>query len=601
VAGRGILVSFVACVLLQASTGARPSAASSRIAEAHGPSTRAEAARLRSAGASSWLAAGQTVGATTGAIDGVVTDNTSAVLPGVTITISSDAVIGNRGTRTTVTNGEGLYRFPAVSPGEYTLMFTLQGFRTETREGIYVGVGITRTVNVVVDIAELKESVTVDRQSPVIDRQSTASAINFDARQLANLPGARSMWAIQAATPGVYMTNFDVGGSAAATPTLVSAYGTPGANRPMVEGIHVAGINPTGFTVNYGSFDEVSVGTAAHGAEWQAPGVQMQFISKSGGNRYRATLYADYENKHWQSFNIDDGQISRGARGGLGLLPRDANRLWSYHDINPDVGGYIKPDTLWWYFSFREQDVSARRVNFQVDQPYRARLTNYSGKATYQATLNNKLIAFGQAGRNHQPNLLGGFTLGPAAAVNLSEESTSGGSITAESEPHRGTAFRILLPRAEREPEPAVDQLPEESSISGNRSETVLLVEDDTAVRDFVREVLEREGYSVIETSRADEAIAVASSIPGPIHLLLTDIVMPGMSGRVLWEKLSASRTETRVLFMSGYTDDAVVRHGIRESGLPCLQKPFTFAALAREVRRALDRDRTWRPGLMVS
>ena len=177
----------------------------------------------------------------------------------------------------------------------------------------------------------------------------------------------------------------------------------------MVEGIDVAGIFPSGFTLDYGSFDEVSVGTAVHGAEWPAPGVQMQFISKSGGNRYRGTLYADYERNDWQSFNIDESQITRGAQGGDGLSPREANRLWSYHDINADVGGYITPDKLWWYSSFREQDVSARQVDFPV-KPRRTHLTNYTAKGTYQMTPNNKFVMFGQAGQNHQPNLVSGFT-----------------------------------------------------------------------------------------------------------------------------------------------------------------------------------------------
>ena len=121
--------------------------------------------------------------------------------------------------------------------------------------------------------------------------------------------------------------------------------------------------------------------------------------------------------RDWQSFNIDEGQIRRGAQGGGGLSPRDANRLWGYHDLNADVGGYIKHDTVWWYFSVREQEVSARQVNFPV-KPLRTSLTNYSGKATYQLTPHNKLVAFGQAGRNHQPNRLDpfgptGFGLGP--------------------------------------------------------------------------------------------------------------------------------------------------------------------------------------------
>ena len=205
----------------------------------------------------------------TGAINGTVTDSTGAVLPGVTIVISSAALMG---TRTTVTNAEGLYRFPALAPGEYTLVFTLNGFKAVRREGIYVGLGFTATVNVELQIATLQENVIVERNSPVIDKQSTAIGATFDARQLADLPSARSMWAIQAATPAVYFPRFDLGASATGLGGPISAYGTAGSNRPMVEGISVTGINPTGFTLDYGAFDEVSVGTAAHGPEWPCAG-----------------------------------------------------------------------------------------------------------------------------------------------------------------------------------------------------------------------------------------------------------------------------------------------------------------------------------------
>ncbi len=385
------VVSFLACFALHASTGA-----------------------------------GQTVGAMTGAIHGTVTDSTGAALPGVAIVISSAAFMG---TRSTVTDAEGLYRFPALAPGEYTVVFTLDGFEAVRREGVYVALAFTATVNIEMPIATLQENVIVERSSPTLDKHSTAISASFDARQLANLPSARSMWAIQAATPAVYLSRFDLGATATGLGGPISAYGTAGANRPMVEGISVSGINPTGFTLDYGVFEEVSVGTAAHGPEWPWPGVSMQFISKSGGNQYRGALYADYLNKDWQSFNIDEEQIRRGARGGPALPPREANRLSGYRDINADLGGYVKPDTLWWYSSVRRQEVSARQVNFPV-KPLRTTLTNYSGKATYQATQDNKLVAFAQAGRNHQSNRLdpfgpAGSGVGPMTAINESEESTT--------------------------------------------------------------------------------------------------------------------------------------------------------------------------------
>jgi Carboxypeptidase regulatory-like domain len=368
--------------------------------------------------------AGQAVDTTTGAINGKVTDESGGVLPGVTITVSSEAVIGHGGRRAIETGADGLYRFSALPPGEYSLLFSLAGFRTAKREGIHVGVAFTATVNVVLAIGGLNESVNVERKSPVIDTQSTAIATGFDAHQLASLPGSRSMFAILTATPAVQVAHFEVGGSSGDSGAPYSAYGTRGANRPMVEGINVAGIFPSGFTLDYGSFSEVSVGTAVHGAEWPAPGVQMQFISKSGGNRYHGTVYADYEHHDWQSFNIDETQIKLGAQGGGGLSPREANRLWNYHDLNADVGGYIKRDRLWWYSSIREQNVSVRQVNFPV-KPFRTHLVNYTGKGTYQINPRNKVVVFGQGGRNHQPNLLGGFTVGTTAAVSVAEESTS--------------------------------------------------------------------------------------------------------------------------------------------------------------------------------
>jgi two-component system, cell cycle sensor histidine kinase and response regulator CckA len=119
----------------------------------------------------------------------------------------------------------------------------------------------------------------------------------------------------------------------------------------------------------------------------------------------------------------------------------------------------------------------------------------------------------------------------------------------------------------------------------------VLLVEDEPSVRTVAREVLRREGYEVLVAGRGDEALDVAARHPRPIHLLLSDVVMPGLSGRDLWDRFSASRPDAKVLFMSGYIDDAVVRHRIRDAGLPFLQKPFSLVALADAVRGAIESD----------
>ena len=363
--------------------------------------------------------------ATTGAIDGAVTDATGAVLPQVAIVLSSPALMGRR---TTVTGAEGRFRFPAVPPGNYLLVFARPGFVALRREAVHVGVGSTTTVDATLEIAAVNDRVIVERGSSLLDRRSTAITVAFDARQLANLPGSRSLFSILGATPALHVARFEVGGGSGDPGSPYGAFGTTGANRPMIEGLIVSRLFPTGFAPNYGAFQEVSVGVAAHSAEWPLPGVQMQIVTKSGGNRYRGTLYADYENRHWQAFNIDDDQIRRGATGGGGVSPREANRLWSYRDVNADVGGYIRKDAVWWYVSFRDQDVAARHLNFPV-KPSRTRLTNCNTKVTFRAGAHHRLVAYGQVGRHRQPNRLDPFgpvggTLTAATAINDSDGAT---------------------------------------------------------------------------------------------------------------------------------------------------------------------------------
>jgi signal transduction histidine kinase/ActR/RegA family two-component response regulator len=178
-----------------------------------------------------------------------------------------------------------------------------------------------------------------------------------------------------------------------------------------------------------------------------------------------------------------------------------------------------------------------------------------------------------------------GTGLGLAMVHGIVEQ--SGGSIAVQSEPGRGTSFIVTLPRAHEDAVPTGSADLDRKATDG--SETVLLVEDEPGVRELAAMVLRKHGYEVLEAGRGEEALAIAARHPRAIHLLLSDVVMPGMSGRDLWERLSAARRETKVLFMSGYTDDAVVRHRIGEASLPYLQKPFTRDTLADAVRRALD------------
>ena len=163
----------------------------------------------------------------------------------------------------------------------------------------------------------------------------------------------------------------------------------------------------------------------------------------------------------------------------------------------------------------------------------------------------------------------------------------SGGAIRVDSEPGQGATFTIELPRVDAPADPARDA--GVASAAPHGSETVLLVEDEPEVRGLARDILHQQGYTVLEAADGDEALHVGREHGGPIHLLVTDVVMPQMGGRELADRLRAGRTETKVLYVSGYTDDAILRQGVSETGTAFLPKPFTAAALAHKVRQVLD------------
>jgi len=163
----------------------------------------------------------------------------------------------------------------------------------------------------------------------------------------------------------------------------------------------------------------------------------------------------------------------------------------------------------------------------------------------------------------------------------------SGGHIWVYSEPGEGTTFKIYLPRVEGEVEEVLPARQEAIPVEG--SETILLVEDDDLVRNMICETLKQNGYTMLNAASGDEALNLCGDHEGVIDLLVTDVVMPGMNGRELAERLSTAYPRLKTLFISGYTDHGIVHNGILDPETDFLQKPFKLDALARKIRQIMD------------
>src|SRR5215467_5236783 len=233
---------------------------------------------------------------TVGNINGRVTDNSDAVVPGVSITLTSPAI---QGQQTTITDEAGNYRFILLPPGVYTVKFDLPGFKTLVREEIIVSVGKTTTINAALAVATTSETVTVTGESPVVDVTQATVGVNFDKAALNSVLGSRDQWAVLATTPGIRMNGVDVGGSHMGQSIGYNAYGMSSQSWQTIDGVMV-----TCFYNDYGAVAEMQVSAAANSAEMMTPGASLSQVLKTGGNTLHGEVYLDYENNSMQSTNL---------------------------------------------------------------------------------------------------------------------------------------------------------------------------------------------------------------------------------------------------------------------------------------------------------
>jgi hypothetical protein len=330
-----------------------------------------------------------------GRINGTVTDNTGAVLPGVTVTASSPALIQPQ---VQVTGVDGVYRFIALPPGLYTIDFELSGFQTVRREGVRVVINTTLSVDQQLQVATLQETVTVTGASPIVDTSTTQVGTNFTRELLTEIPNARDIWAAMAQAPGIQMSQYDVGGSRTGTQTGFTTYGMAQQNQTKLEGIDTTeGPNANAGYFDFGSFEEFQIGGAGTGADSFAGGTNMSITVKSGADRFTGSWYSDWEGDATISDNVPDAFRTARQRDEDGYFSSTAltrgNPIDRQYDINFNVGGPLWKQKAWFFYSYRLND--QYKYTLGIDELARSKLSNqYTFKGTFQLNRNNQVIGF---------------------------------------------------------------------------------------------------------------------------------------------------------------------------------------------------------------
>jgi hypothetical protein len=358
-----------------------------------------------------------------GELVGKVTDDQGGVLPGVTVTLSGRAAMG---TPTAVTNERGIYRFPAVNSGTYTLTFELAGFSQSVREGIVVPVRQTITVDQALKLASLQETVTVSGSSPTVDVENTKVGARLSQEILTSVPTSRTIFGATTVLPGMTMARQDPGGLNAATSTGMVAHGASNYNLNYYG---VTADTPQNYGsmyyMDFGSAEEVSVDTAAMGAEvGGGGGANINVIPKTGGNSLRGSAQWSITGKgYWDKFTSSNITDELRAQGITDPTLRNLN------DFNADAGGPFIKDRLWWFGSFRNYSTVEVTPSYTIvnadgslTNPFDSNLRNYTASGKYQVNKNNTLSAFWTYNRKFQPNRNAG-TVQPNPINTLHQES----------------------------------------------------------------------------------------------------------------------------------------------------------------------------------
>src|SRR5687768_13573490 len=335
-------------------------------------------------------------------IAGVVTDNSGAVLPGVTVEAASPALIEK--VRTATTDGNGRYRIESLQPGLYTVTFSLAGFSNVRREGVTVSGSGVIAVDSQLTVGGVQETITVTGETPVVDVTSTKREITLDNETMRSLPSVRSYSYLLTTVPGLQTNVNNV--STGPVFAIFPIHGGRGVeSRVTVEGMNISnppgGNQPPNYTADIGNAQEVTMTTSGGLGESETAGLTMNIVPKQGGNSLSGLLFVSGFSEGMQSDNFTDELRARGA-----TQPATVSRVY---DVNGAVGGPIVTDRLWYYFSTRVQGSRQNILNVYYNQNagnpnawtyepdfsrpafYDRLYENYVPRITWQASQRNKL------------------------------------------------------------------------------------------------------------------------------------------------------------------------------------------------------------------
>jgi len=293
----------------------------------------------------------------TGEIFGKATDQSGAVLPGVTVTLSAPSLLQPL---TAVTSETGTYQFPRLAIGTYTVKFELEGFKSVLNEGILVTVGFSAQINAQMGITALQETITVTGQSPIVDTRDTGTKQTFTNELLQSIPSARDPWVILQQTAGIAMDRENVGGSQSGQQSnYVSRGSNTFNNKWSLDGIDITDMAATGGSPTYYDFDafeEMTITTGGVDVMQQTGGVGVNLVTKSGTDKFRGSSRYYVTDKSLESQNITDAQRNQGASSG--------NPIQNIKDYGIEAGGPLKKGRAWVWGAIGKQTVGVGVVGF---------------------------------------------------------------------------------------------------------------------------------------------------------------------------------------------------------------------------------------------